>query len=131
MSLRKLIFFIAAIFIMNSSVGIAAEKQGLSFWVKNTGSKLQSVAKKKKETAVAGVKGAPEKAPDELYWKDGKTPDVDEDEVDALESVVEHVNKGESALAIQELETFIDKYPKSPLTPDAKEGLKMLKADKK
>ncbi|MBI5562772.1 MAG: hypothetical protein HY894_07990 [Deltaproteobacteria bacterium] len=130
MSLRRFIFMLVAVFAVGSSLGLAAEKQDLSFWMKNTGAKLKTVTKKKKDTAVAGVKGAPEKASDDLYWKDGK-PEVKEEEIDALEAAVEHVNKGETALAVKALEGFVSKYPKSPLKPDAEDGLKMLKAEKK
>lgn len=130
MSIRKSIILLSAVFLIAATAGFAAEKKTLSYWIKNTGSKLESVSKKKKDTAVAGVKGAPEKATDELYWK-GEKPDVNEEEIDALESAVELANKGETAAAVKELEAFVAKYPKSPLTPDAKEGIKMLKAAKK
>ncbi|OGQ57565.1 MAG: hypothetical protein A3J24_01065 [Deltaproteobacteria bacterium RIFCSPLOWO2_02_FULL_53_8] len=130
MFMRKSIILLTAVFLIATATSYAAEKNTLSFWIKNTGSKLESVSKKKKDSAVAGVKGAPEKAPDELYWK-GAKPDVNEEEVAALESAVERANKGESAAAIKELEAFIAKYPKSPLLADAQEGLKMLKAEKR
>jgi len=130
MSIRKTIALFTAALLLTSAPGFAAEKNSLSFWVKNTGSKLQSVSKKNKNTAVAGVKGAAEKAPDDLYWK-GVKPDVTEDEIDALESVVEHVTKGETDAAIKELEAFIAKYPDSALTPDAREGLTALKTENK
>lgn len=130
MSIRKSIILLTAVFLIAASTGFAAEKNTLSFWIKNTGSKLESVSKKSKNSAVAGVKGAPEKATDELYWK-GEKPTVNEDEIDALESAVERVNKGDTAGAIKELEAFIVKYPKSPLMPDAQAGLEMLKTEKK
>jgi len=130
MSIRKTIVLLTAALFITSATGFAAEKNSLSFWVKNTGSKLQSVSKKNKNTAVAGVKGAAEKADDDLYWK-GKKPDVDEEEIDALEAAVELVSKGDLDAAIKELEAFIAKYPDGALTPDAKEGLKALKAEKK
>lgn len=130
MSIRKTIILLTAALFITSATGFAAEKNSLSFWVKNTGSKLQSVSKKNQNTAVAGVKGAAEKAPDDLYWKGGK-PDVAEEEIDALESAVEHVNKGETEAAIKELEAFIARYPDGALTPDAREGLKVLQAEKK
>lgn len=130
MSIRKSLILLTTVFFVTASTGFAAEKSTLSFWIKNTGSKLSSVSKKNKNTSVAGVKGAPEKATDELYWK-GDKPDVNEDEIDALESAIDRANKGDTAAAITELEAFIAKYPKSPLTPDAQEGIKMLKAEKK
>lgn len=131
MPLKKTLVISTALLFLASSAAFAAEKNSLSYWMKNTGSKIQGLSKKpKKDTATAGVKGDPEKAADELYWKEGK-PQVKDEEIKSIENAVELVNKGQNDEAIKALEAFLKDYPKSALKADAQEGLKILKAEKK
>ncbi|MBI5235512.1 MAG: tetratricopeptide repeat protein [Deltaproteobacteria bacterium] len=130
MPLKKTLILSTVLLFLASSAAFAAEKKSLSYWIKNTGSKIQSVSKKpKKDTATAGVKGDPEKAADELYWKEGKQV-VKDEEIKSLENAVDLVNKGQNDEAVKALEAFLKDYPKSALKADAEEGLKILKAQR-
>ncbi len=130
MILKQIGVALVAIAIMSGGA-FAAEAKGLSQWMKSTGSKIQGMQQKKtkKETATAGVKGAAEKADDDLYWKEAAA--VKEGEINALDAAIALVNDGKNDEAVTALEKFISDYPKSPLKADAQEGLKLLKTEKK
>ncbi|MBI5969852.1 MAG: hypothetical protein HY884_01675 [Deltaproteobacteria bacterium] len=129
MRLKRIAAAILAVALISGGA-FAAEAKGLSYWMKSTGSKIQGIQKKqKKDTATAGVKGAAEKASDDLYWKEAGA--IKEEEVKALDAAIALINDGKNNEAFAALEKFISDYPKSQLKADAQEGLKLLKAEKK
>lgn len=129
MNLKRIAAALVAVAFMSGGA-LAAEAKGLSYWMKSTGSKIQGMQKKaKKDTATAGVKGAAEKANDDLYWKEAGA--IREEEVKAMDAAIALINDGKNDEAVAALEKFIADNPKSPLKADAQEGLKLLKAEKK
>lgn len=120
----KKIFAVIAVFFMLAGGGHAAE-QTLGQWVKTTASKidLSSKARKRKPSAVAGVKGAEEKLDEGLYWK---KESVSDEELGELKAAVSLASEGKNAEAKAAMQGFIKKHPSSPLAKDAEEGLKLL-----
>ena len=83
-------------------------------------------------TAVAGTRGAKEDSAARLYWKGKKSDEsVSEEELAVFKEGIELVAKGDRPTAINELEAFMATYPLSPLIPDAKKALDLVKAEPK
>ena len=114
----------AVIFLALAGCGYAAE-QTLGQWIKTTANKidLSSKDRKRKPSAVAGVKGAEEKLDEGLYWK---KESVSAEELSELKAAVSLASEGKNAQAKAAMEGFIKKHPASPLVKDAEEGLKLL-----
>lgn len=124
-----------------SALVSAQEKQeqqnaGLSAWLKSLQKKLDAVSPKKTmpmTTGVAGVRGAKEENnKTKLYWK-GKKGDeaVTEEELKEFKEAVAFAEKGDINAAVREIEEFMKQYPNSPLIPDAKKTLDLVKTDVK
>ena len=81
-------------------------------------------------TSVAGLRGAPQAKSAPLYWKGKKGSEpVNVVEVKAYRDAVEQARAGKRPEAIALLNTFQEKYPKSPLMPDVQETLHRLSQD--
>ncbi|GAB4435622.1 MAG: hypothetical protein OHK0040_06830 [bacterium] len=78
----------------------------------------------KKSTAIAGVRGAEEKEEETLFWF-GKDM-VTKDELDLFKAALDKAESGDKTTARQNFQSFLNKYPKSALAPDAYEILKTL-----
>ena len=110
-------------------------KQGptISEWLKSVQQKIASIVPKKSlsmNTGVAGVRGAKEDSQAHLYWKGKKSDDaVSEEELAEFRTAVELASKGERAAAAKELEEFMTEFPDSPLIPDAKKTLELVRAE--
>ncbi len=110
-------------------------KQGpaISEWLKSMQRKIESIVPKKSlstSTGVAGVRGAKEDQQVKLYWK-GKAVEesVTEDELKEFQEGIDLASKGDRAGAVRELEEFMKLYPNSPLIPDAKKTLDLVKQE--
>ncbi|MBI5887230.1 MAG: hypothetical protein HZB82_00770 [Deltaproteobacteria bacterium] len=127
--MKKMLVVIAVFFMLQGveplqGAGQAAG-QSLGQWIKTTAGKidLSSRARKRKPSAVAGVKGAEEKLDEGLYWK---KESVSDEELGELKAAVSLASDGKNAEAKAAMEGFIKKHPASPLVKDAEEGLKLL-----
>jgi TolA-binding protein len=108
---------------------------GFSDWLRGIQKKIEQIIPKKSlpvTTGVAGVRGAKEDSQVKLYWK-GKKGDeaVTEGELAKFKTGVELAAKGDKQASVKELEDFMNQYPDSPLIPDVKKTLDMVKAEGK
>jgi TolA-binding protein len=111
------------------------ESTGLSDWLRSIQKKIEQIIPKKSlpvTTGVAGVRGAKEDSQVKLYWK-GKKGDesVTEGELAKFKAGVDFAAKGDKQASVKELEDFMKQYPDSPLIPDVKKTLDMVKAEGK
>lgn len=109
------------------------KESGFSEWLKAIQRKIDQIVPKKTvpmSTGVAGVRGAKEDAQVKLYWK-GKQGDeaVTEDELKEFKEGIEFAERGDKAGAVNEFEDFLRQFPDSPLVPDAKKALDLVKAE--
>src|SRR4051812_7920681 len=104
----------------------------LKDWLKDIDSRIRRTEDKRKTglVAAASVRGA--KQDDDarkLYWKGRReTRPVTAEELDAFKASVSQAEQGKTAEAEAGLDAFMKKYPLSPLQPDAKKTLALLKA---
>ncbi len=111
------------------------ESAGLSGWLRDIQKKIEQIIPKKSlpvTTGVAGVRGAKEDSQVKLYWK-GKKGDeaVTEGELAKFKTGVDLAAKGDKQASVKELEYFMKQYPDSPLIPDVKKTMDMVKAEGK
>jgi len=138
MLMRKIATFAVLFCLASAAAGADQErKQGpsVSEWLKSMQRKIEALVPKKSvpvDTGVAGVRGAKEDALPRLYWK-GKKGDesVTEEEVAEFRTAIELASSGNNAAAARELEEFITEFPASPLIPDARRTLELVKASGK
>jgi TolA-binding protein len=132
---------IAAVLLFAAGAALAQEQkpveknEGFVEWLKALQRKIETITAKKSmplSTGVAGIRGAKDDEKAKLYWK-GKKGDegVTEEELTKFKSAVDLAAKGEQAAAAKELEEFITRFPDSPLLPDAKKTLEMVKGEGK
>jgi TolA-binding protein len=136
----KKIFALVLTFGLCFTVVAAQETQekkgtGLSDWLRGIQKKIEQIIPKKSlpvTTGVAGVRGAKEDSQVKLYWK-GKKGDesVTEDELAKFKAGIDLAAKGDKQASIKELEDFMKQYPDSPLIPDVKKTMEMVKAEGK
>lgn len=137
----KKIFALVLIFGLCSLTAAAQETQGkkessgLSDWLRGIQKKIEQIIPKKSlpvTTGVAGVRGAKEDSQVKLYWK-GKKGDesVTEGELAKFKTGVDLATKGDKQASVKELEDFMKQYPDSPLIPDVKKTMEMVKAEGK
>ena len=136
----KKIFALVLIFGLCSLTAAAQETQekksmGLSDWLRGIQKKIEQIIPKKTlpvTTGVAGVRGAKEDSQVKLYWK-GKKGDesVTEEELAKFKAGIDLATKGDKQASITELEDFMKQYPDSPLIPDVKKAMEMVKAEGK
>jgi TolA-binding protein len=136
----KKIFALVLIFGLCSLTAAAQETQekkstGLTDWLRGIQKKIEQIIPKKSlpmTTGVAGVRGAKEDSQIKLYWK-GKKGDesVTEEELAKFKAAIDLAEKGDKQASITELEDFMKQYPDSPLIPDVKKTMEMVKAEGK
>ena len=79
-------------------------------------------------TNVIGLRGSKqEPLSKQLYWKgrSGNRP-ISSEEVKVFRDAIDQARAGKKAEASAALKSFLDRYPKSALKPDAEETLKLL-----
>lgn len=139
--MKKLFTMIMAVLLFAAGAALAQEQkpvnknEGFVEWLKALQRKIETITAKKsmpRSTGVAGIRGAKDDEKAKLYWK-GKKGDeaVTEEELAEFRSAVDLAAKGEQAAATRELEEFIARFPDSPLLPDAKKTLEMVKGEGK
>ena len=104
-----------------------ADAGGFGTWIKNFAHKLKmfsSSSQSANRTAVAGVKGAEGEVDDGLYWKKS---DVTDEQVADMTKAIGYAGEGNKQKAADSLAAFVKKYPDSPLSDDARNGLALLK----
>lgn len=79
----------------------------------------------KRSTAIAGVRGEENKEEEKLFWM-GKDS-VTKEELELFKSGINKIDNGDIAGGKEIFEIFLNKHPKSALSPDAYEILKTLK----
>jgi hypothetical protein len=136
----KKLFALVVVVGMCCSVAFAQEAEkkagpSISQWLKGLQLKIASIAPKKtapQGTIVAGVRGAKGDASTKLYWKGKKGEEpVTEEEMTGFKKGVDLAMKGDKAGATKELSDFMKQYPDSPLIPDAKKTLDLVKVEMK
>jgi TolA-binding protein len=138
--MKKLFAFMVMLLFVAGTVLAQEQKpvnknEGFMEWLKALQRKIETITAKKTmplSTGVAGIRGAKDDEKARLYWK-GKKGDegVTEEELAEFKSAVELAAKGEQTAATKELEEFITRFPDSPLTPDARKTLEMVKGEGK
>ncbi len=136
----KKIFALVLVFGLCVSAAVAQQTQekkssGLSDWLRDIQKKIEQIIPKKTlpvTTGVAGVRGAKEDSQVKLYWK-GKKGDeaVTEGELTKFKTGLDLAAKGDKQASVKELEDFMKQYPDSPLIPDVKKTMEMVKAEGK
>ncbi len=136
----KKLLSIALVFGLCCTAALAQEQEkkagsSIAEWIKSLQSKIAQITPKKSvpmTTGVAGVRGAKEDSHVKLYWK-GKKGDeaVTEAELSEFKTVIDSASGCDQATAAKEIEKFMAKYPDSPLIPDAKKTLDLVKAEVK
>lgn len=116
------LLFLSAIFLFFSLNDGFAQQSTVFEKVKERLKSFKTVDKK--STAVAGVRGAEEKEEESLFWFGKDT--VTKDELDLFKAALDKAESGDKTTARQNFESFLNKYPKSALAPDAYEILKTL-----
>jgi TolA-binding protein len=104
------------------------ENKSATNWIRELKKKLaKSQARQNQIVAVAAVRGdeTPDSPP--LYWKGKKAAgDVASHEVSEFDLALDTALKGDSVGSVQALETFVGKYPQSPLAEEAKDVIAKL-----
>ncbi len=135
----KKLFSVALMLMVFSGAAVAQQQEkkagsGIAEWLKGLQQKLALITPRKTvpvSTVVAGVRGANAKDDQvKLYWK-GKKGDevVSEAELAEFKEGIELAEKGDKTGAVREFEEFMKLYPDSPLIPDVKKTLDMVKAE--
>jgi TolA-binding protein len=136
--MKKEMFILSVVLGLCCSTVLAQEQEkkagsGIASWLKGLQQKISQIAPRKSvvmTTGVAGVRGSKEDSQVKLYWKGKKGEEaVTEEELAEFKEAVDYASKGDRAGAIQELEEFMKQYPDSPLIPDAKKTLDLVKAE--
>jgi TolA-binding protein len=106
---------------------------GIAEWLRGLQKRIAQIVPSKSipvTTGVAGVRGAKEESQTKLYWKGKKGEEVvSEEEMTNFKAAIEIVSQGDKPAAVKELEKFMTKFPDSPLIPDAKKTLDLVKAE--
>jgi TolA-binding protein len=119
----KKIFFILTLLLLVSLV--YAQQQSIIDRAKEKLKGIKTTDSVKISTAIAGVRGAEEKEESNLFWYGKDT--VTQDELEMFKSGLDKIERGDTSSAKQTFEIFLNKYPKSVLSPEAYEILKTLK----
>ncbi len=138
--MKKLFTVFVAVLLFAAGAALAQEQkpvdknEGFMEWLKALQRKIEAIAPKKSmnmSTGVAGIRGAKNDEKAKLYWK-GKKGDegVTEEELTEFKSAVDLAMTGNKTGAVKELEEFIAQFPDSPLIPDAKKTLELVKDEK-
>lgn len=111
--------------------GKPEEKSTLSDHLKKLSDRVNRLKGKSKSkvTTVAGLRGEKQKketTKSKLYWK-GKSGEIPQKELAAFEKATDLALAGKTQEAINAFDSFIKSFPKSPLAPDARETLSLLK----
>lgn len=126
--MKKLVLVLCAAL---AAFPVLAGEWTLKDWLKDLDSRIHRTEEKRKSglVAAASVRGA--KQDDDarkLYWKGRKqVRPVSGEELDAFKAAVGLAQQGKNVEAQAGLESFMKKYPSSPLQEDAKQTLALLK----
>lgn len=129
MRLRFILVFFTAAFLFCGLAGATEKKDSVFNRLRGAVSRAQRKNASNPSTAVAGVKGAPESATDELYWKDAGGA-LTEDEANELAVILPLIEKGDNETAIIKLDAFLKNHPESPVKGDIEEELNALRPQK-
>lgn len=116
---------------------LAGEDQGngLKGWIRTMQKKLDLINPRKTmpvTTGVAGVRGAKQEDKAKLYWKGVKEDEpVSEAELKEFTEAIASADQDDREKAARTIETFMQQHPDSPLIPDAKKTLDLVKAEPK
>jgi TolA-binding protein len=117
------------------SPALAAEPKGSSLadWIKVVQKKIDKIVPKKIQplsTDAAGIRGTREETSVKLYWKGKKRDEpITEEELKAFKAAINLIARDDRVAAVTSLEKFMTLYPSSPLIPDAKKMLDLLKVE--
>ncbi|MEK6531120.1 MAG: hypothetical protein AABZ23_01345 [Deltaproteobacteria bacterium] len=127
MRLRFLLVFFMALMLFSGTARSTDKKDSAFNRLRAAVSRVQKKSANSQSTAVAGVKGAPESATDELYWKDGANA-MNEAQTNELAEILPLIEKGDREAAITRLDAFLKNHPESPVKGDIEEELKVLRS---
>ncbi len=123
MKLKKL--FITVFILLFTTTFVFSQQSTVIEKVKKKIKGIRVTNSVNKTTAIAGVRGAEEKEDATLFWY-GKDS-IAKEELDLFQSGLDKLEKGDASSARSIFEMFLNKYPKSVLSPDAYEVIKTLK----
>jgi TolA-binding protein len=119
-----------AIALFLAAGGAWAGERSLKDWLKDLDMRLRHTEDRHKRlVAAASVRGAKQEDDGKkLYWKGRKeNRPVTAEELDAFKTSVALAKDGKTAEAQAGLESFLAKFPSSPMADDAKQTLALLK----
>ena len=132
----KKMFIMALIFVLTIGFAYAEEQEG--FWYKLL-KKINTISTRspggRTYTSVVGIRGAEDTSSDELYWKGEAQKNttgesaVSEEELKDFRLAVDQASQSEKEQALASFQNFIDTYPESELTPDAKGAIHQLETE--
>lgn len=123
MKLKKL--FISVVILFLTTTVVFSQQSTVIEKIKEKIKGIKVTNNINKTTAIAGVRGAEEKEDATLFWY-GKDS-IAKEELDLFQSGLDKLEKGDASSARSIFEMFLNKYPKSVLSPDAYEVIKTLK----
>jgi hypothetical protein len=133
--MKKTVLFalMLALSAAGSVPAVAADTWNLSDWLKRLEAKVRNTEQKQKNQLAAAVAIRGDKKDDEakqLYWKGKKGRGAaSPEEVAAFKSALDLAQAGKSDESRESFDSFLRKYPDSPLAPDAKQTLALLKGE--
>lgn len=134
----KQLLSILAIAVLAGGVAFAEDQDkkpdpGISVWLKELRRKISQIAPRKTvvmTTGVAGVRGAKDDAQVKLYWKGKKCEEaVTEEELSGFRDALDLLEKDDRDGAVRALDDLMKRFPDSPLIPDIKQTLDLVKAE--
>jgi len=131
---KKMITLFLSLVLMMSFLhtGDSRAEDQMLFW-KALGKKIEGITPKKKPaaaSAVGGVRGAKNRAVEDLYWKGEEVSvEISEEELGKFSSALRLVEEGRMHLAGEVFEQFIEEYPDSRLSEDARQAVEVIQTE--
>ncbi len=130
--MKFFMFAAAAVLVITGSLSYAGDDSAtLDKWLKDVRGMIEKIVPKKatpqSTTAVSGVRSDNKNSEDTIYWR-GKKENISEEELADFRSALVLAEKGEKEKAVRKFEDFLEHYPASPLSKDARVTIDKLKS---
>jgi TolA-binding protein len=130
--MRFLMCAAAAVLIMTYGLSYAGDDPGtLDKWLQDMKGMIEKIVPQKATpqgtTAVSGVRSDDKTSEDVIYWR-GKKENISEEELADFRSALVLAEQGKKEEAVRKFEDFLEHYPGSPLSKDAKITVEKLKS---
>ena len=132
--MKKMItlFLCLVLMALFSYTGECRAEDQMLFW-EALGKKIEGITPKKNPaaaSAVGGVRGAKNRAVEDLYWKGEEVSvEISEEELGTFSSALRLVEEGRMQLAGEVFEQFIEEYPDSRLIEDARLAVEVIQTE--